>query len=107
MGQLGIEQDAVVTDRILAEAPRGTELYIATGYFNLTHQYMETIIYNTQAKCKLLMAHPNVSLSLYVCNERSIVSTICPGRLVQILLKSASVGRTQIRKFSLFNFMWC
>lgn len=66
MGQLGIEQDAAVTDRILAEAPEDTHLYIATGYFNLTHQYMQTLIYYSRAKCNLLMAHPNVSNVKYI-----------------------------------------
>lgn len=61
MGQFGIEQDSNVTTRLLAEAPLGSRLFIATGYFNLTRQYMNTIMYSTKAKCKLLMAHPNVS----------------------------------------------
>lgn len=73
MGQLRIEQDAYVTDRILAEAPNKSQLYIATGYFNLTNRYMQTIIYDSQATCRLLMAHPDVSFCLNsnnwcVCN---------------------------------------
>lgn len=60
MGQLRIEQDAFVTDRILAESPNKSQLYIATGYFNLTNRYMQRIIYDTHATCRLLMAHPDV-----------------------------------------------
>lgn len=60
MGQLRIEQDAFVTDRLLAEAPKNSRLFIATGYFNLTNRYMETIIYESKADCRLLMAHPDV-----------------------------------------------
>lgn len=65
MGQLRIEQDAFVTDRILAEAPKNSRLFIATGYFNLTNRYMQTIIYDSQAACRLLMAHPDV----FNCNK--------------------------------------
>ncbi|XP_022916685.1 CDP-diacylglycerol--glycerol-3-phosphate 3-phosphatidyltransferase, mitochondrial [Onthophagus taurus] len=61
MGQLGVKQDAFVTECLLANAPTSTKLYIATGYFNLTHRYMQTIIYNSNAQCKLLMAHPNAN----------------------------------------------
>lgn len=61
MGQLGIEQDAQITDKLLSEAPRGSRLAIATGYFNLTTQYMNTLIQKSQAQCDILMAHPKVS----------------------------------------------
>lgn len=62
MGQLGIDQDASVTARLIADASPGTRLFMATGYFNLTSQYMNTIIHNSAANCKLLMAHPNVKI---------------------------------------------
>lgn len=61
MGQLAIEQDSLVTERLLSEAPEGTKLFIATGYFNLTSKYLKTIIYNSVAQCQFLMAHPDVS----------------------------------------------
>ncbi|XP_076263885.1 phosphatidylglycerophosphate synthase 1 [Rhynchophorus ferrugineus] len=61
MGQLGIEHDSYVTEKILAEAPRNSYLKIATGYFNLTSQYMNTLIYDTQANCEILMAHPKAN----------------------------------------------
>lgn len=61
MGQLGIEQDSYVTDKILAEAPKGGKLNIATGYFNLTSQYMNTLIHDCQANCEILMAHPKAN----------------------------------------------
>lgn len=65
MGQLGIEQDAQITDRLLSEARAGSKLAIATGYFNLTTQYMNTLIQKTQAHCDILMAHPMVSIVQY------------------------------------------
>ncbi|KAJ8942806.1 hypothetical protein NQ314_009943 [Rhamnusium bicolor] len=61
MGQLGIEHDAQITDKILAEAPPGSKLEIATGYFNLTAQYMDTLIQRSQAQCDILMAHPKAN----------------------------------------------
>ena len=64
MGQLGIEHDASITNNILRNAPLGSQLLIATSYFNLTHRYMHTIMYDTKAECKLLMAHPDVSICL-------------------------------------------
>lgn len=60
MGQLGIDQDARVTERLLSEAPVGTKINMSTGYFNLTQQYMKTLTYNSIAHCNLLFAHPNV-----------------------------------------------
>lgn len=61
MGQLAIEQDSLVTERILAEAPEGTKLFIATGYFNLTRKYVKTIVNESIGNCNILMAHPDVS----------------------------------------------
>ncbi|CAH1115997.1 unnamed protein product [Phaedon cochleariae] len=61
MGQLGVDQDAQVTNRILAEAPAGSKLKIASGYFNLTTQYMDTLIRECQAQCDILMAHPKAN----------------------------------------------
>jgi CDP-diacylglycerol--glycerol-3-phosphate 3-phosphatidyltransferase len=61
MGQLGIHQDSQATDRILAEAPKNSTLCVATGYFNLTNQYMSTLINQTEASCKILMAHPEAN----------------------------------------------
>lgn len=62
MGQLAIEQDSLVTERILSEACEGTQLYIATGYFNLTRKYVETIVNKSVAECNILMAHPDVRI---------------------------------------------
>lgn len=62
MGQLGIEHDTIITNKILTEALKGSGLKFATGYFNLTKQYMETIIGESKAECEILMAHPKVRL---------------------------------------------
>lgn len=62
MGQLGVVQDSLVTERILSDAPEGTKLFIATGYFNLTSSYSSTIVNNSVAECNVLMAHPDVRI---------------------------------------------
>lgn len=61
MGQLGVEHDAEVTTRILSDAPSGSSICMATGYFNLTQQYVNTIIKESAAQFNVLMAHPDVS----------------------------------------------
>ncbi|XP_066248459.1 CDP-diacylglycerol--glycerol-3-phosphate 3-phosphatidyltransferase, mitochondrial [Euwallacea similis] len=61
MGQLGVEQDSFITDKIFAEAPQYSKLKIATGYFNLTTQYMATLIQECNADCEILIAHPKAN----------------------------------------------
>ncbi|KAL1497729.1 hypothetical protein ABEB36_008637 [Hypothenemus hampei] len=61
MSQLGIRQDSYITEKILAGAPKNSKFRIATGYFNLTNQYMNTLIHECQAKCEILMAHPKAN----------------------------------------------
>lgn len=61
MGQLEIIHDTLITNQIFAEASAGSEIRIATGYFNLTNLYIETLIEKTKAHCDILMAHPMVS----------------------------------------------
>ncbi|CAG9864968.1 unnamed protein product [Phyllotreta striolata] len=61
MGQLGIEHDALVTSKLIAEAPSGSHLKISTGYFNLTTDYMNTLIQHCRATCDILMAHPKAN----------------------------------------------
>lgn len=62
MGQIGIHHDSVVTKRLLSTCVNGSRLKLATGYFNLTQEYMDTIMNDCTAQCSILMAHPNVSI---------------------------------------------
>lgn len=64
MGQLGIHHDSIVTKRLLSSSVEGSTFKLATGYFNLTQEYMETITNNCLANCSILMAHPNVRILL-------------------------------------------
>lgn len=61
MGQIGIHHDSVVTKRLLSNCLSGSRLKLATGYFNLTQEYMDTLTHKCLAQCSILMAHPNVS----------------------------------------------
>lgn len=62
MGQIGIHHDSLVTKKLLSSAVNGSQMNLATGYFNLTQTYMDTITVDCKAACNILMAHPNVSL---------------------------------------------
>lgn len=61
MGQLGVVQDVQVTARIFGDALPGTRMNIATAYFNLTHDYVRSLIFKSKAECNLLMAHPEAN----------------------------------------------
>lgn len=61
MGQLGIQHDSNITDRIFADAPKGAHINIATAYFNLTQDYIRTLIFDSAATCNVLMAHPTAN----------------------------------------------
>eukprot|EP00092_Neocalanus_flemingeri_P027299 GFUD01029609.1.p1 GENE.GFUD01029609.1~~GFUD01029609.1.p1 ORF type:complete len:463 (+),score=141.61 GFUD01029609.1:102-1490(+) len=61
MGQLNITQDSEITSKILTSGEPGGMFHFATGYFNLTDQYMEDMITKSQSKFSLLMAHPQAN----------------------------------------------
>lgn len=62
MGQIGIHHDSIVTKKLLSNCVTGSRLKLATGYFNLTQEYMDTLTHKCSADCSILMAHPNVSI---------------------------------------------
>lgn len=64
MGQIGIHHDSIITKHFLSTCIRGSRLELATGYFNLTEDYMSTLTHNCRAQCRILMAHPNVFIVL-------------------------------------------
>lgn len=61
MGQLNIHHDSLATLKILSSAQKGSMLKMATGYFNLTQSYMDAIVNDCNAKCSIIMAHPNAN----------------------------------------------
>lgn len=65
MGQLGIHHDSIVTRKLLSNTLANSKLKLASGYFNLTDDYMNTITENCLADCSILMAHPSVRKHFY------------------------------------------
>jgi len=61
MGQIGIHHDSLVIDKLLKSTLPGSQLKLATGYFNLTNTYMNTLTKDSLANCSILMAHPNAN----------------------------------------------
>lgn len=61
MGQLNIFMDSVITRQLLEKVPPNAELCLATGYFNLTNDYMTSLLEAPQPNIHILMAHPLVS----------------------------------------------
>ncbi|XP_058811810.1 CDP-diacylglycerol--glycerol-3-phosphate 3-phosphatidyltransferase, mitochondrial isoform X2 [Topomyia yanbarensis] len=61
MGQLGVHHDSLVTKGLLSGCLPDSKLKLATGYFNLTETYMETLTNDCEAQCSILMAHPNAN----------------------------------------------
>lgn len=61
MGEYEIRQDERVTQGLLGSAPPDSLIRLATGYFNLTGEYADTLLKDCKANISLLMAHPNVS----------------------------------------------
>lgn len=61
MAQLGLRHDSRVTARLLAAAPAGGRLALATGYFNPPAEYADALLRRCRADCALLAAHPSAS----------------------------------------------
>ena len=60
MYSLGIRQDEVVTSQLLRSAPEGSKVHLASGYFNLTRDYMDVIL-KSPASYSILTAHPTAN----------------------------------------------
>nr|CAG4637887.1 EOG090X08SX [Chydorus sphaericus] len=73
MGQLGVFMDNICTAKILEKAPPDAELYLATGYFNLTQDYMNSLLNVSQSNVHILMAHPSVHINnfLFIFSKNS------------------------------------
>ncbi|XP_013199585.1 CDP-diacylglycerol--glycerol-3-phosphate 3-phosphatidyltransferase, mitochondrial isoform X2 [Amyelois transitella] len=61
MGEFNITQDEQVTTKLLSSAPPNSTFRLATGYFNLTEQYANTLLKDCKSNISLLMAHPNAN----------------------------------------------
>lgn len=61
MHPLRIRQDENITQLILMKATPNSTIKLASGYFNLTDQYMDIIIQGSLANYDILMASPQVN----------------------------------------------
>ncbi|XP_050684456.1 CDP-diacylglycerol--glycerol-3-phosphate 3-phosphatidyltransferase, mitochondrial [Leptidea sinapis] len=61
MGEFNITHDEESTCSILKSSPKGSYLRMATGYFNLTEKYAQTLLNKCESRVSLLMAHPNAN----------------------------------------------
>lgn len=60
MGDFGITNDSYITKRFLSTTEEGSTVHLASGYFNLTEEYMKCVLGESQASYSILMAHPEV-----------------------------------------------
>lgn len=75
MGPLGITVDQEVTRQLLGEGDPAAVCYLASGYFNLTSEYMDTIL-QSNATFEMLMASPQVGI-VCSCHEHSWLCNVC------------------------------
>nr|XP_027227603.1 CDP-diacylglycerol--glycerol-3-phosphate 3-phosphatidyltransferase, mitochondrial-like [Penaeus vannamei] len=61
MGPFGITNDSIITNKLLTQAEEGARIQLASGYFNLTKEYMKCILYHSRATYGILMAHPKAN----------------------------------------------
>lgn len=61
MGALNISLDNEATCEVFKRAPLNSTVKLATGYFNLTSEYVNTIIGSSSASYEILMAHPKAN----------------------------------------------
>ncbi|XP_033629927.1 CDP-diacylglycerol--glycerol-3-phosphate 3-phosphatidyltransferase, mitochondrial-like [Asterias rubens] len=60
MGSFGVRLDQEVTGQLLRTAEPGSHCVLASGYFNLTKEYMELVV-GSKAKYDILMASPKAN----------------------------------------------
>lgn len=65
MAPFGITNDSVVTNKFLSSSESGSTIQLASGYFNLTEEYMKCILHTSKASYNILMAHPKVNTCLF------------------------------------------
>ena len=63
MGPFGIYDDEHVTKTLLCKAEESDRIFLASGYFNLTEEYIKEILHESRAQFHILTASPLVSFS--------------------------------------------
>lgn len=66
MGPFEIVDDEVAMKAIFRTAEKGEEIFLTSGYFNLTDHYLNVILQESQSDYDILMASPEVCLILKI-----------------------------------------
>ena len=68
MGPFGIHvyDDEYVTKELLCRAEENDKIYLASGYFNLTEDYMAEILNESKAQYEILTAAPQVGMPTFL-----------------------------------------
>ncbi|XP_069940156.1 CDP-diacylglycerol--glycerol-3-phosphate 3-phosphatidyltransferase, mitochondrial isoform X3 [Cherax quadricarinatus] len=61
MGPFAIVSDSTMTKKFLTSAENNSRIQLASGYFNLTEEYMKSILQGSEALYSILMAHPKAN----------------------------------------------
>ncbi|MCL4142548.1 UNVERIFIED_CONTAM: hypothetical protein GTU68_025767 [Idotea baltica] len=61
MPHFNINIDSKATSNLLETAPVDCQINLATGYFNLTNQYINSILRHSKAQYRILCAHPTAN----------------------------------------------
>ena len=61
MAPLGVHVDSLATEALISSAPADAKIFLASGYFNLTQNYMDVILDKSKADFQILMASPKVN----------------------------------------------
>ena len=65
MGPFEICDDEHVTKTLLCKAEENDRILLASGYFNLTEQYMDEILNESKAQYEILTASPQVGMPFH------------------------------------------
>ncbi|XP_048482743.1 CDP-diacylglycerol--glycerol-3-phosphate 3-phosphatidyltransferase, mitochondrial [Plutella xylostella] len=102
MGEYGITQDEEATQAMLSSAPEGSQLKLATGYFNLTEDYTQTLLQRSKAMISLLMAHPNANGFLgasFPAGGIPHAYSLIAKQFWQRVLETGQAGRIQMMEY--------
>ncbi|XP_073999394.1 phosphatidylglycerophosphate synthase 1 [Rhodnius prolixus] len=100
---LSVHQDSKVTQRLLEGAEQGCSLTLSTGYFNLTDQYVDTILQKTTARFRILMAHPKANGFLKAGGLASGIPGAYTGLALEFLTRVISTGQDE--RVTMFEYI--
>jgi len=99
----GIHQDSQVTKQLLEDTCEGSKVTLSTGYFNLTDDYSNSIIYRSQAIYRILMAHPSANGFLTAGGLAGAIPGAYTGLAMKFLRKVKLSG--ELNRITMFEYM--